>query len=287
MRLSVLLAAALGASLAPGAASAQVAWDQAQRVYLVTVFDAAGVPRQLRIDPPNKVLVDVELEQIDTGGSVQYRYRVKALATSPQPLARVRIACSPQARDLAGGDWRALRQVDGQTYCSYEVNAGIGEAGDVVRFSVPRFAGTVDGAILARGGVPNPAWPADAGDPQNAALVPVVDSLLGKTETGLAAQVKSPAPKYDSLVVAETAAGLRILSDELGTICSATDWIPSAETCETLSALLPTTTDRAAIRQQLDAFIAALGAGRGTTVRQNAFTILDVLARAIRAPLSF
>jgi hypothetical protein len=293
---------AIAVSVQPTAAQAQVRWDPSERVYYVTVSDVDGLPREMRIDPPNKVLVGVELVQVDSGSSVLYRYRVRALATSPQGLGRVKIACSPMARDLSGGYWSSIEQINGQTYCGFEVSAGIGRPGAVVRFSEPRLAGTVERGILAQGGSTMPAWPAEAGDPRNAHIEPIVDSLLGLTETGLAAQVTSPAPKYDRAVVAQTSTGLEILSHELSTICSTTDWIPSQATCSSLAAKLPvaaaalrvesgnrraalTASERNAIRQQLNAFIAELVAGRGTTVQQNAFTVLHVLARAVRAPL--
>lgn len=303
MRLSLAPSAiAIGMLVLPTAAQAQVRWDETERVYYVTVHDRNGSPRQVRIDPPNKVRVGVELVQVDSGGSVLYRYRVRALPSSPQGLARVRIACSPLARDLVGGDWNSFQQVSGETYCGFEVNAGIGQAGDVVRFSVPRLAGTTEGAILARGGISVPGWPAEAGDPRNEHIKPIVDSLLGRSATGLAAQVTSPAPKYDRAVVAETAKGLEILATELRTICSSTDWISSEATCSMLKAKLPvlatarrapsgservalTESERNDVRQQLTSFIAELEVGRGTTVQQNAFTILHVLATAVRAPL--
>jgi hypothetical protein len=303
MRLPLLpTALAIGIVLLPTAAQSQVRWAETERVYYVTVSDWNGRPQQMRIDPPNKVLIEVELVQIDSGASVIYRYRVRALPTSPQGLARVRIACSAVAHDLEGGDWNSIRQLNGQTYCGFEVNAGIGQPGDVVRFSVPRLAGTTVGALLAQGGTNSPAWPAEAGDPRNEHIKPIVDSLLGRSENGLAARVTSPAPKYDRAIVAQTDAGLEILSHELKTICSTTDWIPSPATCSSLASKLPvvstarraesgsqraalTASERNAIRQQLNAFIAELVAGRGTTVHQNAFTILHVLARAVRAPL--
>jgi hypothetical protein len=303
MRLPLVPSAfAIGIVLLPAAAQSQVRWDETARVYYVTVSDWNGRPQQMRLDPPNKVLVGVELVQVDSGASVLYRYRVRALPTSPQGLARVRIACSAVAHDLVGGDWNSIRQLNGQTYCGFEVNAGIGQPGDVVRFSAPQLAGTTEGAILARGGISIPGWPAEAGDPRNDQIKPIVDSLLGKTPNGLAARVTSPAPKYDRAIVAETASGLEILATELHTICSTTDWIPSPATCGSLAAKLPTVatarraepgsqraaltaSERNAIRQQLNAFIAELVAGRGTTVQQNAFTVLHVLARAVRAPL--
>jgi hypothetical protein len=300
--LSAAAAFAVGVSMLPTAARAQVRWDEVERVYYVTVTDWHGRPQQMRIDPPNKVLVGVELVQVDSGASVHYRYEVRSLATSPQGLAGVRIACSPSARSLGGGYWNSVQQINGQTYCSFEVSAGIGLPGDVVRFNEPRLAGTVERGILAQGGSTMPAWPAEAGDPRNQQIKPIVDSLLGLTPTGLAARVTSPAPKYDRAVVAQTSTGLEILSHELSTICSTTDWIPSPATCNSLAAKLPvvatalraesggqraalTASERNAIRQQLNAFIAELVAGRGTTVQQNAFTILHVLARAVRAPL--
>jgi hypothetical protein len=93
----------------------------------------------------------------------------------------------------------------------------------------------------------------------------------------------------------EQPTGLFILEHELKKICSGNDWIPSDSTCRALDSLLAPALkfrrenqgvllekERAFLREELTKFIAALEAGRCTTIKQNAFTILHVLARRLR-----
>ena len=282
--------------------AAQYRWDEVNKTYWVSVRDDSGILREMRVEPANRVIPVLQLVQIDTGGRVEFRYRVGADSSSPQGLALVRIPCALTSGtvDHAGGDWRNLATWGSQRFCSYSVPLARGAPPRLVRFSSPQLAGL--GSGVAEGSRSPPEWPTSDPDEQSELLGPLVDSLSGDSPNGLVKRFAMPVPKYDRMIVAQTDSGLRIIASELARICAETDWIPTDATCDALSALLPTTTaairaapapsaaahtpaELQAIRQALNRFMQALVAGRDTTIHQNAFTILHVLARVVQQPL--
>lgn len=289
-----VVAVALAVAIMP--AGAQVRWDNAQQVWFVTVHDDGGVAREMRVEPANRVVVRATLVQIDSGAHVLFRYRVTADSASPQALWLVNVPCDPPATILARSGPGATQDVWGATvHCTFEVDRGPGDGEALLTISSTRLAGL--GVGVAVGARDIPVWPTSDPTGETDALTALVDSLNGNAPNGLAARFPIGVPTYDRTIVAQTDSGFAILRRELQAICGGTGWI-DVPTCNQLGALLNSDVvalrkgvgQQAALttgelRQRLNQFIQALVAGRNSTVHQNAFTILHVLARVVRAPL--
>jgi hypothetical protein len=287
---------------------AQVRWDDAAQAYWITVRNEAGVPTEMKVEPTNRVVPDIKsLTHRDTAtGLVTYVLRVGAHPTSPQSLALIEIPC-PVALgigDLEGGEWRTRRQWGGEEYCVFSIQRVAGDALRRISFTSFFLPGVEREAVVV-GGARAPQWPTRDPNFETASVSPIVDSLRGASANGLVKRVKIMLPKYEFFAINSTHTGLPILAHELSAICTSTDWISPGPTCGELSGLLPslpvslrsvdpvgveaavlTPAERSAIRQALTAFIQALAAGRDTTIHQNAFAVLNLLARTVRAGLA-
>lgn len=296
MRIILASLLIVGATSAASASlAAQVRWDPVKRVYFVTAHNDEGDAHEMRVEPADKVIPVTFLTQIDSAGRIFYRYRVTVDSTSPQPMVYVRIPCSAQAAaaDLTGGERRAVSGWGGQQYCRFYAPSGIG---DTVR---PRFSSPMLGGVataIVEGGRPAAVWPMSEPNSETDSLKPMVDSLQGDSPNGLVKRIPMPAPKYERSAVVVTASGLQILLAELDEVCATTPWI-EAGTCAALRlhispACLVASGARQAfcapgpdaqVRLALKNFIDALAAGRTNgVVHQNAFSILQLLARTVR-----
>lgn len=270
---SVLLASCLSTGL-----ESQARWDATNNVYRITVHDDSGLPREIRVEPANRVVPQLQLEQVDSGSHIEYRYRVTADPKSPQALGLLRIPCPASAivEQPQGGFSRRVQNWGDQRYCTFDVGRSAGQSPALVTFRTTLLAGT--GRSVAVGSRELPSWPTSEPTEETIALRPLIDSLAGLSPNGLVLRFASPVPMYERALVAQTDSGLRILRHELTTICGTTNWIPSDATCDALAALLP----------DVNAFIKELEEGRGRTIGQNAFAILHGLASvrrgALRAP---
>lgn len=284
-------------------AATQVRWDPASSVWFVTVHDDSGTAREMLVEPANRVKPRSILYQIDSGTNVVYRYDMGAESDSPQALGTVSVPCDPYSailgRTSSGFSATMAWGNPPRTHCMFDIERGAGDSLRIVRVTSTLLGGLGQG--IAVGNANAPTWP--TGDPteETNALTPLVDSLNGQPPNGLTARFPIGVPTHQRTVVAQTQPGLTIVRQELTAICAGTEWIPDASICAQLQALLPTgvaamrqgrtgpasltPAEEAQIRQRLNQFIQALVAGRNTTIHQNAFTILHVLARAVREPL--
>ncbi len=291
---------ALALSLVAFPVAAQIRWDAGQQRYFVTAHDDAGQPVEMMVEPGNLVTPMLRFTPIDSGTSIRYRFVVGADSGSPLPLTILRLPCPSEANvsALSGGDSRRLQRWGEVRYCKFFVYRGPGRSRQVA-FSSPWLAGP--GWALAVGGATSPTWPTTDPNSETGELSPLVDSLQGDTPTGLLKRFRAPVPMYERVTVAQATTGLPILAEALSTICTETDWIQPGPTCDALTAQIAaastalgtTAAQRAAppqaakneVRQALTALIQSLSAGRGTTINENAFSILNLLARTVRSGL--
>ena len=254
----------------------------------------------MQVPVGNRVEVKVSTRSAFTAdGRLSYIYTIHHLPTSHQGLADIHIPCPSVSSptQLEGGDWRIWSGWDTGTYCEYYGNlAAIGDSGRV-RFSTVLLPDT--GTIILRGGTSGYSWPTSDPTSATAALKPLVDSLAGESENGLVKRIVGVVPSHPIPLVANAATGLPILIGALRHVCEDTDWIQPGPTCDALTAQIATASSalgtspvqranppqaaKDATRQALTALIQSLSAGRGTTINENAFSILNLLARTVRS----
>jgi hypothetical protein len=277
-----------------------VRWDPTAKVYWVAVRIEDGSIRQMRVEPANRAVATLRLEQVDRGDAVDYQYRVGADSSSPETVSQIAVPCPPDGGITArtGGDWQSMSEWRGTLHCEYTVYAARGQGQVDVALRSTLLAGVGEAIVVGAGGAP--LWPTEDPTEETIALGPLVDSLSGAPPNGLVGRMPAPVPKYERRVVAQTDSGLQILAHELRRICEGTRWIADPATCRQLEQRLPlrlaalreggapsapSDEARAEIRRQLDEFMRVLEASRDVTVDQNAFTILKVIAGVVRAPL--
>lgn len=306
MRMRALLIGGLSLAVAAATSSsalhAQVRWDEPNGAYWVTVRDDDGVAREMRVQPSNRVKVSVNLLGADTSGAVvSYRYEIGVAPDSPQGLMFLRIPCSSTAQVQTVGQTRMVsrREWGGLSYCTIDIEIAAGQS-RIVRVTSTLMPGVDARMAVAVGATEPPRWPTNDPNEETAELESLVDSLRGRSPNGLVLRVRLPAPLFPVATVASTA-GLAIVRQQLEFICTQTDWIPASTTCNDLTTLLlPTMTvalrsapssgsnadltanERRAVRVALKNFMDALETGRGTTIHQNAFAVLHLLARTTR-----
>jgi hypothetical protein len=277
-----------------------VRWDPTAKVYWVSVRIEDGSVRQMRVEPANRAVATLRLEQVDRGDAVDYRYRVGADSSSPKTVSQIAVPCPPDGgiTSRTGGDLQSMSEWRGTLHCEYTVYAARGQGHVDVALRSTLLAGV--GEAIVVGASDAPLWPTEDPTEETIALGPLVDSLNGAPPNGLVGGMPAPVPKHERRVVAQTDSGLQILADELRRICEGTRWIADPASCRQLEQRLPTRVAarreggalpapndeaRAEIRRQLEEFIRVLVASRDVTIDQNAFTILHVIAGVVRAPL--
>jgi len=283
--------------------SAPVRWDATAKVYWVAVRVEDGSIRQLRVEPANRALATLRLEQVDRGDVVDYQYRVGADSSSPKTVSQIAVPCPSDAGITAstGGDWRSKVEWNGTLHCEYAVYAARGQGHVDFALRSALLAGVGEAIVVGASDVP--LWPTEDPTEETIALEALVDSLSGSPPNGLVGRMPAPVPMYERRVVAQMDSGLRILAHELRRICAGTRWIPDPATCTQLEQHLPRRVTalmeggvlrapaldgaaRAEILRQLDEFSRLLSEQRDASVDQNAFTILRVIASAVRAPVA-
>jgi len=213
---------------------AQVRRDATAKAYWVSVRVEDGSVRQLFVEPADRAVATLRLEQVDSGASVDCRYRVGAESTSPPTVHIVALPCPPSARIVsrAGGDVRSM-SVWGETlHWEYTVDAAPGREPFDVALRSTRLAGIGEAIVVGANGVP--VWPTEDPSEATVAMDALVDSLNGAPPNGLVGRMPAPAPMYERRVVAQTDSGMEILAHELRRICEGTRWISDPATCTKL-----------------------------------------------------
>ncbi len=310
MRITKHFASTIICSLAiPTAGFAQVRWEATTSSYVVAIPSngVSGPGFDLKVVPANLVEGTVEAHVSDSSGAtVTYRYVANVSSNSPQRLAAVFVPC-PEAtspRELSvqiggqsgTGAIARVVTISGKRVCRFLVPLKSGQHG-TARLGSPLLPGV--GEVILKGSADLPHWPSEGSSVQSDSIEHLVDSLNGRGIDGLVKRVDASVPMYPRAQLLAASTGLPILATELTGICAETDWIQPGPTCDALVAQIATASGalgsspvqranppqavKDATRQALTAFIQSVAAGRGTTINENAFSILNLLARTVRS----
>jgi hypothetical protein len=287
-------------SPARGQAVGDRRFDPVSGDYFVQVMNDSLRLLELRVVPPNKVLVSVGVK-IDRGEArpFRYGYTVRVRHGTRQPLAYLEVDCPDSSvvvrltatavQNVISSRWSDVVVDHTRPRCEFSYRGKALTAGGTLDARLETGLLPTIGEVRAFGSTPGVSWPTSDPIMENEPAKVAVDALSGSD--GGWKSFPAPVPGREPATVTSTAAGISILQSDLGRACGDLGWISSAALCSRLrnklqQATLPVNQrNNTLVRARLESFLAELAAQHdpaGTRpVNDAAFWLLKVNAEYI------
>ncbi len=282
----------------PAQKPGDVRLDPASGDYFVTVMNDAGELVEMRVVPPNKVVLDMALRvESVVQGRWRYSYSVTVLPGSIQPLSFFEVDC-PALAGIGGlsatipHPWAVRHSSEvSLPSCDFSQRGTLTlPVGGTLLASLEAGYLPSRGAARAFGAAEGVRWPTFDPIEENAPAVAVVNRLEGFS--GGWKEIPTVVPGRDPATITDAGVGLGLVREDLDASCGTLGWIGDAAVCTLLHGSIAEAQTAwgqgnvASTRTAIDAFLATLTAHHDSTgtgpITDNAFWLLTVNAEFIR-----